>query len=513
MMMNAELLNPAYWLQNRARLQPDVDCIVFWLDEETSEHWTYQALLNASIALASEMLSRGLKAGDRVAYMDFNDVRYAITMFAMARIGAIFVPINFRLSPAEVLSQVRDCEPSVFIYGGDFLAIRDSLAAECSNIFLIESNRHQADLFGEFVNNTSVVELPIYKSPADYPAWLMYTSGSTGHPKAVIHTYSNLFWNTINMVLLQGGFASDRVLISAPLFHVAPASTFMDAFLRGACTHLERSFDAVKILNRVQQQKITLVAGVPAMYKMMAAAPNFSSVDLSSLRAILVGGAPVPEALIAMYHERDVAVIHRYGLTEVTSLATALSPTAPASKQMTAGLPPLFSELRITNSDGSIVGTGEIGQIEIKGPHVTPGYWNNEQETSAVIQNGWFRTGDLGRCDAEHYLSVAGRIKDMIISGGENIYSAEVEARLVENPSILEAAVIGVPDPKWGEVVCAVLSIKPNHSTSMPEILEGLNGRLARYKQPRLIYFKDSLPKNGAGKVDKLALRREFSSQ
>lgn len=511
--MNAELLNPAYWLQKRARLQPDVDCVVFWLDENTCERWSYQSLLNASIALAIDMTSRGVKAGDRVAYMDFNDARYAITMFAMARIGAIFVPINFRLSPTEVLSQVQDCEPSVFIYGGDFLTIRDVLAAECSNIFFIESNRQGSDPFGEVVNHSAFVEIPIFNSPADNPAWLMYTSGSTGRPKAVIHTYSNLFWNTINMILLQGGFASDRVLISAPLFHVAPASTFMDAFLRGACTYLERSFEAVKILNRIQQQKITLVAGVPAMYKMMAAAPSFSTVDLSSLRAILVGGAPVPEALISIYHQRDIAVIHRYGLTEVTSLAAALSPTAPSSKQMTSGLSPLFSELRITNPDGSLVSTDEIGQIEVKGPNVTPGYWRNEQETSAVFQDGWLRTGDLGRCDADHYLSVAGRIKDMIISGGENVYSAEVEARLIENPSILEAAVIGVPDLKWGEAVCAILSIKPNHSATTTEILESLNGRLARYKQPRLIYFKESLPKNGAGKIDKLALRREFSSQ
>lgn len=511
--MNAELLNPAYWLEKRASLQPDNDCIVFWLDEDTCERWSYKALLNASIALAADMINRGVKAGDRVAYMDFNDARYAITMFAIARIGAIFVPINFRLSPAEVLSQVQDCEPSVFIHGGDFLSTRNALASEYSGLLLVESNRNNADHFGQIISNSSYGAPPIVSRATDVAAWLMYTSGSTGRPKGVIHTYSNLFWNTINMVLLQGGFASDRVLISAPLFHVAPASTFMDAFLRGACTHLERSFDAVKILNRMQQQNITLVAGVPAMYKMMAAAPNFSSVDLSSLRAILVGGAPVPEALISIYHQRGISVIHRYGLTEVTSLAAALPPTAPPSKQMTSGLSPLFSELRITRPDGSVADTDEIGQIEVKGPHVTPGYWKNVQETSAVIQNGWLRTGDLGRCDSERYLSVAGRIKDMIISGGENVYATEVEARLAENPGILEAAVIGVPDPKWGETVCAILSMKPNHSATPAEILEGLSGRLARYKQPRLIYFKDSLPKNGAGKVDKLALRREFCSK
>ncbi len=508
--MNSEFFNPSYWLEKRAQLQPDHVCLSFWLDKEDCEHWTYQELFQASLALAAELNNRGIKPGDRVAYMDFNDARYAIIMFATARIGAIFVPINFRLTASEVLDQVQDCEPSIFIHGGDFPSISDALKVQFPNMWVVESNRKSADQLGQIINHVRYDELNFFNSSEGDVAWLMYTSGSTGRSKGVIHTYSNLFWNTINMILLQGGFASDRVLISAPLFHVAPASTFMDAFLRGACTHLERSFDVDKILNRIQHQKISVVAGVPAMYKMMAAASNFDEYDLSSLRAVLVGGSPVPEILISFYTQRGISVVHRYGLTEVTSLAAALSPTAPSSKQMSAGLSPLFSDLRIMKADGGIADADEIGEIEVKGPNVTLGYWKNQNETAAAIHNGWLRTGDLGRRDAEGYLTVVGRIKDMIISGGENVYAMEVEARLVENPSILEAAVIGVPDPKWGEAVCAILSLKPNHFTTMTEILERLNNSLARYKQPRYIYFKESLPKNGAGKIDKLALRREF---
>jgi fatty-acyl-CoA synthase len=325
-------------------------------------------------------------------------------------------------------------------------------------------------------------------------------------------SHGNIFWNTLNIILIQGGFATDRVLISAPLFHAAPVATFMDCFLRGALIHLERSFDAERVLRRIVEEKITVAAGVPAMYKLMAAHGSFDSTDLSTLRAIIVGGAPVPEALIEMYRRREVAVIHRYGLTEASVLVAALSPTAPSSKQMTTGLSPLFSEFRIRGEDGAMAAPGSIGEIEARGPNIMQGYWQREQETRAVIRDGWLQTGDLGNVDEDGYLTVAGRSKDMIITGGENVYATEVEARLVENPAILEAAVIGVPDPKWGETVCAIVSRKPGFSISDEDVLGHLQGRLARYKQPRKLIFVNAIPKNGAGKIDKLRLRREYGS-
>jgi fatty-acyl-CoA synthase len=283
----------------------------------------------------------------------------------------------------------------------------------------------------------------------------------------------------------------------------------MDSFLRGATIHLERAFDAGRVLRRIAEQRIAVVAGVPAMYKLMAAHDGFPDTDFSSLRAIIVGGAPVPEALIEIYRQRKVAVIHRYGLTESTVLVAALSPTAPASKQMSSGLAPLFSEFEIRGEDGPAA-PGTIGEIVVRGPNVMQGYWNREADTRATVRDGWLHTGDLGKVDEDGYLTIAGRSKDMIITGGENVYATEVEARLVENPAVLEAAVIGIPDPKWGETVCAILSTKPGHALNDAEVLTHLQGRLARYKQPRKVIFIESLPKNGAGKIDKLRLRREY---
>jgi fatty-acyl-CoA synthase len=504
--------NLALWLERRAQLQPHQEAIVYWHGADAAERWTYRRLQDCANSLAAWMLRMGIGAGDRVAFLDFNDARFAVAMFAAARIGAIFVPLNFRLSAPEIVNTVNDCDASLLIYGDEFEAIREAVAARCRCRLFVRSGRMQDDEFGAIVSEAQAADIPLKACEWDETAWLLYTSGSTGQPKGVMLSHGNIFWNTLNIILIQGGFATDRVLISAPLFHAAPVATFMDCFLRGALIHLERSFDAERVLRRIVEEKITVAAGVPAMYKLMAAHGSFDSTDLSTLRAIIVGGAPVPEALIEMYRRREVAVIHRYGLTEASVLVAALSPTAPSSKQMTTGLSPLFSEFRIRGEDGAMAAPGSIGEIEARGPNIMQGYWQREQETRAVIRDGWLQTGDLGNVDEDGYLTVAGRSKDMIITGGENVYATEVEARLVENPAILEAAVIGVPDPKWGETVCAIVSRKPGFSISDEDVLGHLQGRLARYKQPRKLIFVNAIPKNGAGKIDKLRLRREYGS-
>nr|MBF0684463.1 AMP-binding protein [Pseudomonas sp.] len=374
----------------------------------------------------------------------------------------------------------------------------------------LRSARDASDELGTILDQPKAPAVPLYESGWDEAAWLLYTSGSTGWPKGVVLSHGNLFWNTLNIVLAQGGFATDRVLISAPLFHAAPVSTFMDTFLRGARVHLERDFDAERILQRIEREQITVVAGVPAMYKLMAGHAAFQDCDLSSLRALVVGGAPVPEALIERYRARGVAVVHRYGLTEASVLVSALPSNAPPEKQMSAGLAPLFSDMRIVDADGKPTEPNVIGEIEARGPNIMQGYWNRSKDTEEVMRDGWLRTGDLGRLDEDGYLTVAGRSKDMIISGGENVYAAEVEARLVDNPGILEAAVIGVPDPKWGETVCAILSVRDGYELTRESVLEHLQDRLARYKQPRKILFVDTLPKNGSGKIDKRVLRAKY---
>lgn len=505
--------NLALWLERRAVLQPKQEGIVYWHGAAAAERWTYRRLQDCANSLAASMLRLGVRAGDRVAFLDFNDARFAVVMFAAARMGAIFVPLNFRLSAPEIVNTVNDCDARLLIYGDEFESIKETVATGCQCSLFVRSSRDENDEFGAIVSNGDPTDVPMKACEWDETAWLLYTSGSTGQPKGVMLSHGNIFWNTINIILVQGGFATDRVLISAPLFHAAPVATFMDCFLRGAAIHLERSFDAERVLRRIVEEKITVAAGVPAMYKLMAAHSSFETSDLSALRAIIVGGAPVPEALIEQYLRRNVAVVHRYGLTEASVLVAALSPDAPPGKQMTTGLPPLFSEFRIRTENGSVANPGTIGEIEARGPNIMQGYWKREPETQAAIRDGWLQTGDLGSVDEDGYLSVAGRSKDMIISGGENVYATEVEARLVENPAILEAAVIGIPDPKWGETVCAIVSRKPGYSLNDADVLAHLQGRLARYKQPRKVIFIDALPKNGAGKIDKLRLRREYGME
>jgi fatty-acyl-CoA synthase len=503
--------NLALWLERRALLQSQQEAIVYWHGADAAERWTYRRLQDCATSLAASMLRMGVRAGDRVAFLDFNDARFAVVMFAAARIGAIFVPLNFRLSAPEIVQTVNDCDARLFIYGDELEQIKVAVASGSRCSLFVRSSRDDTDEFSSLASEAGVADVPMKACEWDETAWLLYTSGSTGQPKGVMLSHGNIFWNTINIILIQGGFSTDRVLISAPLFHAAPVATFMDCFLRGAVIHLERSFNAERVLRRIVEEKITAAAGVPAMYKLMAAHSTFDTTDLSALRAIIVGGAPVPEALIEQYRQRDVAVVHRYGLTEATVLVAALSPNASPSKQMSTGLSPLFSEFRIRDENGSEAGPGVVGEIEASGPNIMQGYWKREAETKAAIRDGWLRTGDLGKVDEDGYLSVVGRSKDMIISGGENVYATEVESRLVENPAILEAAVIGVPDPKWGEAVCAIVSRKPGFALADTDVLAHLQDRLARYKQPKKIIFVDALPKNGAGKIDKLRLRREYA--
>lgn len=512
--LNSTSINPnvGLWLERRSQLQPYHDAVVYWHHENAAERWTYARLQTCANALAAWLIQTGVRAGDRVALLDFNDARFAVTMFAAARIGAVFVPLNFRLVSDEIVDIVNDCEPSVLIYGDSFESTRQAVAAGTACRSFLRSARDETDELGPILDRAAAPAVQLHESGWDEAAWLLYTSGSTGRPKGVVLSHGNLFWNTLNIVLAQGGFATDRVLISAPLFHAAPVSTFMDTFLRGATVHLERDFDAERILARIEDEQITVVAGVPAMYKLMAGHAAFATCDLSSLRALIVGGAPVPEALIDLYRDRGVAVVHRYGLTEASVLVTALPCNAPVEKQMSAGIAPLFSDVRVVDQNGMPAEPNVIGEIEARGPNIMQGYWHRKEETENALRDGWLRTGDLGRIDEDGYLTVAGRSKDMIITGGENVYAAEVEARLVDNPGILEAAVIGVPDSKWGETVCAILSVRDGHKLTDESVLAHLQGRIARYKQPRKIIFVDALPKNGSGKIDKRLLRAKFGS-
>ncbi|MDX3904290.1 MAG: AMP-binding protein [Pigmentiphaga sp.] len=497
--------NLQHWLAKHAERSPDALSMVYWRKGEEAERWTYGRMHRMAQGLAAWMRASGVRPGDRVALLDFNDVRFLVTMFAAASLGAIFVPLNFRLAAPEVVAMMQDCGATLLIHGAEFASIQAEVARRTGCGRFLRSDRRGNDEFEEACSVEPDHLADLRQAGWEETAWLLYTSGSTGRPKGVMLSYGNIFWNTINTILIQGGLPTDRVLVSAPLFHAAPVSTVMESFLRGATIHLEKSFDPGSIIERIASERISIIAGVPAMYQFIAEQNEFYRADLSSLRGIIVGGAPVPDALIKRYHHRGIAVIQRYGLTEAAPLVTALAPGSAASKAMTAGQAPMFGDVRI-----AAAGSDGVGEIRMRGPNVMLGYWNQAAESAAVLEDGWLRTGDLGRLDGEGFLTVAGRIKEMIVSGGENIYAAEVEAKLAENPEILESAVIGIPHPKWGETVCAVVSPVPGCGLDERRIMAHLQGRLARYKQPTKIFIVDDLPKNGAGKIDKLRLKMRY---
>ena len=498
--------NVAYWLARRAAIHPRRTAIVYCHQPDSRETWTFEELDGAARRLCRWLRDSGIGAGDRVAFHDQNDVRFIITLFAVAYLGAVFVPLNFRLSGVELADMLGDCDARLLIHGAGFDEHRQVVARHCPELRYLRSDRDTHDEFGAAIDAAQHADVRVVELPWTEPAWLLYTSGSTGQPKGVVLTHGNLFWNALNTLLIQGGLPADRLLISAPLFHAAPVSSFMETFFRGATVHLERSFDAGRLLQRVASERITVVAGVPTMYTMMAQHPGFADADLSALRSIIVGGAPVSQVLIDTYRARGVAVIQRYGQTEAAPLVTGLPLDAPEEKWNTAGLPGLFVEMRIADEDHA-----GIGQIEARGPNIMQGYWRRDDDTRAALRDGWLRTGDLGRVDEAGYLKVVGRSKDMIISGGENVYAGEVEAKLAAVPGLSEVAVIGIPHEKWGEAVCAIVSRRVGAKVEARDVLACLDGQLARYKLPSRVVFVDALPKNGAGKIDKVTLRRTYA--
>jgi fatty-acyl-CoA synthase len=299
--------------------------------------------------------------------------------------------------------------------------------------------------------------------------------------------------------------------VVAPLFHIGGLNvTPLTAFLKGATVVLERSFDPTRVLELIPKHRITTMFGVPAMFLFLSQLPAFASADLSSVRSFICGGAPVPEALIRLYGERGITFAQGYGLTETSPFASIVPVERALDKIGSAGIPPFFTDVRCVDDLDNEVPRGERGEVVVRGPNVMKGYWNRPEATAEAIRNGWFHTGDVGVMDDEGYLFIVDRKKDMIISGGENIYPAEVEDALYRHPAIAEVAVIGVPDQRWGETVCAIVVLRPGETATAQDIIDFAQDKLARYKQPRSVVFTDVLPRNPAGKVLKFELRESF---
>ncbi|MDX6431617.1 MAG: fatty-acyl-CoA synthase [Streptosporangiaceae bacterium] len=484
------------WPARRARIAPGRTAVIF--RESTRSYGELDERVNR---LARGLLARSLSPGGRVAYLGPNHPAALETLFAAGAAGAVFVPLNFRLTGPELRFILDDSGAEVLVYAPEQADVVAAMPWGGRRLIAL------ADDYEDLLAGASPDPLD---EPVDLgdPCMIMYTSGTTGTPKGAELSHGNITWNCVN-VLLDVDLTRDEVtLVSAPMFHAAALNmTCLPTFMKGAAAVIMPSFSPDGAYDLIEVHRVTWMFGVPAMFQAMLRSPRWPRADLSSIRILECGGAPVPEPLIRAYQARGLTFVQGYGMTETAPGALFLGSDA-ADRIGSAGKPSFFTDVRLAGPDDTAPPPGVPGEIQIKGPNVMTGYWNRPDATRAAFtEEGWFRSGDAAFVDDEGFFRIHDRIKDVIISGGENIYPAEVEAALYEHPGVAECAVIGVPDETWGEVGKAIVVPRPDVAVDAVELLSSLQGRLAGYKIPKTVEFTGALPRNAAGKVLKQRLR------
>ena len=490
------------WLAKWSTYSPNR---MFLREHQRDMQWSYSDFNLRTNSLASYLVDQyKIKKGDRIAIYSKNKSEHVILFLACIKIGALLVPLNFRLMPRELDILINDADPKLFFYDEEFTDHIPKLSSvnkievvnKLSEIskFLLENN-----IKSNFTSKETFTE--------DDPVMILYTAGTTGLSKGVIITHKMLFWNSINTGLRLDLHSSDHTQSFAPFFHTGGWNVLFTPFLHHGASHtLLTQFDADLILQLMEKEKATILFGVPTMLQMMADSPYFNKVDLSSVRYAIVGGAPMPIPLINTWHNKGVFIRQGFGLTEVGPNCFSLHQDDAIRKKGSIGFSNFYIDAKIVKEDKTECAADEVGELWLKSPVVTLGYWRNENATKETITEGWFHTGDLVKQDKDGYFYVVDRKKNMYISGGENVFPAEIESYLYTNEKIKEVAVIGVEDEKWGEVGKAYIVLKDNQTLNEIEIKEFCLGNLAKYKIPKYVEFLSELPKSEAGKIDKKKL-------
>lgn len=505
------------WLARRAALSPNKVALIDNVrggKTITYRQWNRSA--NQTAHTLREHL--GVCQGDRVAVLSLNDVDVLDIWFACAKLGAIFAPLNFRLTTRELADYIRTIKPKILAYGKDFVQTAfelhsiDDLPVD-SFVSLDDKARTRGDDF--YFSDRSLASDAQPASVAigwDDPWVLCGTGGTTGTPKAAMLTYRSVTANAVNTVSSFELHPTDVTLLNAPLFHAGGLNVFTAPLvLAGGTSIVSRLFDPEEVFSTVSSNNMSIFFGVPTMFLSLSQASGFAHGALRSLRICISGGAPCPEPIFHTYWNQGVNLKTGYGLTEAGPNNFWLPAEDVRRKVGSVGSPLFFIDMRIVDEARATVRPGDVGELELRGPHVFGGYWAAPKATADVLVDGWLRTGDLARQDEEGHVYIAGRSKDLIISGGENIYPAEVEAVIMAHPAVAETAVIGVAHAKWGQVPRAIVVLRDSSETNATDALgETLRAfcreRLAKYKVPESFKFVTSLPRTGAGKVDKKRL-------
>jgi fatty-acyl-CoA synthase len=489
--------------------------------------WDYAEFFAEVREQATALHAAGVQPGERVAYLGLNSISFMRTMFACWWLGVVFVPLNFRLAPREIAGLLEQCTPrTLFVEPGhrdviDTMLGYADVAIGDMALLLIDDD-HAVPVSGSITapwvpasawvreRLVGAAEPAIQGADEDDLAILMFTSGTTGQPKGVELSYGNIWWNSVNVDSLVDTRRGDTNLAVAPLFHIGGLNALtIRVMVRGGHVVVRRTFDPRQVLRDIQEYKVNQAFLVPAMLSAMAQSEEFETSRLESLRALICAGAPVPTILLRQYQGKGVEVQQAWGLTETAPFATYLPAELTHQRPGSCGVPMPFTQIKVVDplTGIEVEEAGQTGELWVKGPNVTRRYWNNPAATEAAFTDGWFHSGDIGYRDAEGFLYVVDRLKDMIITGGENVYPAEVERALMEYPGVLDVAVVGVVDEQWGESVVAVMSCAEGTIPSIEEVREFSAGLLARYKLPKKLVLTGAVPRNGAGKLDKMAVR------
>lgn len=505
-------------LEKRARLNPNVEAVY---DVATERRLSYLEANDRCNKTANTLLAEGVKPGDRVGLLLMNSIEFFESFFAIAKLGAVCVPLNWRLVPDELEFIISDAGTSALIFGDEFLtavedlASRPKLRGEGEGACHIRSYLQVGGAIAPFAKDYAVACAAASKAEPEIEAsdddelYIMYTSGTTGLPKGVVHTHNTALWGSITIVVTSEIRAGDRYLVSLPLFHVGALSPMTGNVQRGMTNVILRAFDPSLVWKLIEQEGIQTMLAVPAMLNAMLQVPECETADRSTLRWIMSGAAPVPIALIEQYMKMGIEIHQVYGMTETCGPACLTSPEDAVGKPGSTGKPFLHTEVRVVDDRGQDVAPGEPGEVWISGPHMMKEYWNRPEATAETLVEGWVRSGDVAILDEDGCVYIQDRKKDMIISGGENVYPAEVENVILGHELVADVAVIGMPSEKWGESGLAVV-VRADANLQVEDVLERCQGKLARFKQPVAVEFVDEIPRNPSGKILKRLLRDQF---
>ena len=509
-----------HWISDWANAAPDKAAIVF-AGQQTS-----YSMLARRIGRLVDVFQREFHIGhgDRIAWLGNNDPRMIAALFACARIGAIFVPLNWRLAVPELKYVIEDAGVSLLLVGEDQLLAATAvteLADTCQPVHAYAGLNtglpsdfwpDMQELLGHVNEDRAIEPCTDQSGLADSPVLIQYTSGTTGQPKGVVLTQNTLAWSARNSVAMHDMTADDRILMVLPMFHAGGFNIqTLSALSTGATVHLQEAFEPGSVLRQIEQSKPTLTGLVPAQIQAIVAHPDWTGTDVSSLRSVTTGSTFVPQACIDVWFERGVTALQVYGATETCAVAIHQNCDNAAMTKGTAGYAAENCDIRIVDDNSHDVAVGTHGVILIKGPNVFKEYWRNPSATAGALSDGWFHTGDIGyQCPDGSYV-ISGRQADLIISGGENIYPAELEVILNEHLEIIEAAVIGLADERWGEVPVAVIVISGDSKLDQEDVQGLFKDRLARFKWPKRVMVVDTLPRNAMGKVRNNQLHQFFT--